>query len=1234
MGTPNKYIPAGWAGLLFISALMFSIQDARAVIAFRAASFAGVRSATISYQATGTVVSAASGNVTPTLSSVSLNNLLICLVEQHDNVAISFPAGWTQLYSISTTATHRAAGYYKISAAAEANPLITHPGGNSITARCSTFRGVDPGNPLDVAYAAQYAASSTSVTSGSVTTLSANDWMLYAMHIANSPTITVAPGGTGGVTWTQRYYSSTTLGLDSAVGLYTGPKAVAGAVGPITSTVSLASENHGVLMALRNGSRLSIPLPAGTVAGDVMIAAVATTPSTVTITAPAGWTLIQTVTQATATSNRVATYYRVATASEPASYSWTFSTTHSGAAGGIVSYSGVDNTAPVDVSAGAATASALTHTAPGITTAAAGDMLVTVHEYASGRSWTPPAGMTERVDIASRSASNNGITLEMNELLLGAAGATGAKTATASAAADTGATVSIALRPAVTAPHHIRIEHDGSASNCAPETITIKACANAACTAPHFTLGNVTGITLAATGTGVVWTPANPQTISAAGGGINSGITLARGNAGTATLSITGTPSPAPGAAYECYNTATGTSGDCGLVFSDILSFDVLNQTAGTPQVVNMTVCASSFASTTRTVKFWSTYVNPATGTLAGKVVAGTGNADCATGYSALGTASATPTSLNLAFGAGTSPQATFSLCYPDVGQVKLDARYDGAAGNTPPDAGVVKLGGDNFIAKPDHFSVSAIKCTTANAANCGVGALAMPTPGDNPAAADATGGSFMRAGDAMAAATRFSATITARNALNAVTPNFGRENAPGPEGVRLTSVLVAPGGGVSGLLTCKASATACIVPGGAANFTGGATTITDLAWDEVGIITLLPVIGDADYLGTGALATPTASGNIGRFTPDHFEVNPDAVYPVLVRADMTQATANATGTTAPATVIDVDDTTGFSVGGKVRIPGAGVAGAAFTATVTAVDSIGLTLTLDTAIATTLNGGESVISEWGSYIGEMMKAQFTLTALDRNGNTTQNYAYSATTANNYAKLDPTAAGNPLGLGAVDTAGPTYNLPLDTSLSASGNFAAGSAAISAPLAVTRGAVAVGPYNAVKFGIAPTDADGVKMNAYDLGVFGAAADHASIMDTLVQNVVAARYGRMKVANGYGSDLLSLPVELTAQYWNGATYVTNAEDNDTLLTVADISLGNYQRKAGDTWTTTIGDIANAGIATWQAVLTKPAGTISGKGSVDVSTNAPSYLPGTGRATFGVYKGANEFIFLREDY
>lgn len=197
-------------------------------------------------------------------------------------------------------------------------------------------------------------------------------------------------------------------------------------------------------------SGLTIAKPAGTLTADVMIASVSVTPSTITITPPVGWTLISTVTQGSATTSKLATYYRVAGVGEPASYSWGFSGgTHNGAVGGIASFSGVDNLTPIDAQAGTSTVSATSHTAPSVTTTQSDGMLVTVHEYASSGTWTQPGVMTEAVDVASLTPNNaSGISMEMNYETRATAGATGTRQANASTTADSGATQSVALKAA------------------------------------------------------------------------------------------------------------------------------------------------------------------------------------------------------------------------------------------------------------------------------------------------------------------------------------------------------------------------------------------------------------------------------------------------------------------------------------------------------------------------------------------------------------------------------------------------------------------------------------------------------------------------------------------------------------------------------------------------------------------------------------------------------------------
>jgi MSHA biogenesis protein MshQ len=462
-----------------------------------------------------------------------------------------------------------------------------------------------------------------------------------------------------------------------------------------------------------------------------------------------------------------------------------------------------------------------------------------------------------------------------------------------------------------------------------------------------------------------------------------------------------------------------------------------------------------------------------------------------------------------------------------------------------------------------------------------------------------------------MKAGNPFSLTVTAFNgaATPAVTPNFGKEATP--EKVTLTSTANMPDlpGAVAGNLICNATqpgTTTCTTGAGVAtvaDVSGAGAVNARLLYDEAGIMTLGARLASGNYLGSGLKEiTIPSSGNIGRFIPDHFTVATDPDSPIIARSDFVQ---NVTTVSAPsgagATIISVATTTGFNAGDKVRIPGAGAGGNAYTGTITAVGAS--TLTLSTAIGTALvgDGSETVIDEWGTYAGEIMDAQFTLNAIEFGGSPTNNYQGA------YAKLNPVAAGNPLALGAVDTVGPTFNVALSTALTATGSFVNGSATITAPVAVVRGATAIAPYTSLKIGIAPTDSDGIKMGSFDLGVTSATADHASIMDPLVQASTEVRYGRLKLSNAVGSEKASLQIPLQAQYWSGSSWVLNANDSQTQIPATSVALSNYRDKSTPptpNWTTTATGLGT--LSAGQGVITLSAPTpAGGTGSVDLAIN-----------------------------
>lgn len=205
-------------------------------------------------------------------------------------------------------------------------------------------------------------------------------------------------------------------------------------------STSSGGEDSGILS-------LNLATPAGTVSGDLMLASIAVRPSSAVITAPAGWTLIRRTDNASGVSNSLASYRKIATANEPGSHAWGFSSS-TGSAGGIVSFYGVDATAPVDVHDGQNTVLGLNHVAPGVTTSVDACMLVTAHAFASSQTWSPPNAMTEAIDVASLVVLGPlGTSLSVHYALQTSSGATGAKVAKAEADADVGNTHSIALAP-------------------------------------------------------------------------------------------------------------------------------------------------------------------------------------------------------------------------------------------------------------------------------------------------------------------------------------------------------------------------------------------------------------------------------------------------------------------------------------------------------------------------------------------------------------------------------------------------------------------------------------------------------------------------------------------------------------------------------------------------------------------------------------------------------------------
>ncbi len=183
---------------------------------------------------------------------------------------------------------------------------------------------------------------------------------------------------------------------------------------------------------------LSLAKPAGTNPGDVLFAQVDLS-GTGTITAPSGWTVIDTKTSGVTE----AVYWHLAGASEPTNYAWTFLAGHA-TSGGLAAYGGVDTTTPVDVwSTGTGTGTAMT--APAVTTTSPNDQLIATYGPAAATTVSTPTNMTKQWTVQAGSGS----TSAMFDQSKGMAAGTGTRTANAGTSAGWVAHL-VALRPATT----------------------------------------------------------------------------------------------------------------------------------------------------------------------------------------------------------------------------------------------------------------------------------------------------------------------------------------------------------------------------------------------------------------------------------------------------------------------------------------------------------------------------------------------------------------------------------------------------------------------------------------------------------------------------------------------------------------------------------------------------------------------------------------------------------------
>ncbi|MGY3918209.1 DUF6701 domain-containing protein [Aeromonas eucrenophila] len=407
--------------------------------------------------------------------------------------------------------------------------------------------------------------------------------------------------------------------------------------------------------------------------------------------------------------------------------------------------------------------------------------------------------------------------------------------------------------PVGTQIDHFEFDHSGNALTCNPETLTIRACANASCST---LVTDQVSVTLTPTkngsngwvGSNQVTYNGNTATVTFSGG--TTTLQLRNNLASAMTVGVSGsTPSTKPLSTTLCRaGNGALSAAACTLNFADSgFLFDVLDTLANKPQQVQMKAvrkdnatqqCVPSFASVSKAISFWSDYVSPATNTFGSRVTVN---------GSAIATSQGAATASNLSFDA--KGEVTLTVNYPDAGQMRLNARHDGS-GDT---AGLVMTGSDLFVSRPVGL------CITPAQGACAAGNISCPV--------------FKKAGDDfqlnIGAVAWQADNDTDLCSGNLATPNFVLAK------IALGSQLVAPKPGVEAVVS-KLSYDHAIT---ASNNLNAVTQ----SLNEVGVfqMTATPPVATSASTGYFGYTIPAATSvPVGRFVPWDFNLVSGTVTP------------------------------------------------------------------------------------------------------------------------------------------------------------------------------------------------------------------------------------------------------------------------------------------------------------------------------------------------------------------
>lgn len=388
------------------------------------------------------------------------------------------------------------------------------------------------------------------------------------------------------------------------------------------------------------------------------------------------------------------------------------------------------------------------------------------------------SGYSTLIDSFNAAAQSGQAAIPEN-LLLSLTGSTG--DATNAHQIDNVRICALNSSPVGTQIDHFEFDHSGQALTCNPETLIIRACANASCS--QLFMDPVSAVLTPLKNGSNGWVAdsqvsysGNTATVNFSGG--TAKLQLRNNLASAMRVGVSGsTPSTKPLSTTLCRAGSGALSpAACTLDFADSgFVFNVPDTLANKPQQVVMTavrkdnasqLCVPSFQKQTKRITFWSDYNVPATNLFGSQI---------RIDKTAIATTAGAPTAMDLYFNE-LGETTLKDVSYTDAGQMRLNARHDGS-GDT---AGLVMTGSDLFVSRPVGLCINAPQgaCATGNA-SCSV--------------FKKTGEAFHMNITAMAWQSDNDGDICVGNGT---TPNFVLPD------IALTSELVAPQGGIVAQVT------------------------------------------------------------------------------------------------------------------------------------------------------------------------------------------------------------------------------------------------------------------------------------------------------------------------------------------------------------------------------------------------------------------------------------------------